>query len=113
MSLGSGLTNLARKKGLIAMVDHSEDKRAEYARSLLHGSPRPEERKPQPGELLMTFEHGQDACRVELRDFQPYGVEGQILQNNVLLEGTRFSVRALAERWAETKREAILKGGVW
>jgi len=61
----------------------------------------------------MTFEHGQDAYRVELRDFQPYGVEGQIFQNGVLLEGTRFSVRALAERWAERKREAILKGGVW
>jgi len=57
----------------------------------------------------MTFEHGQDAYRVELRDFQPYGVEGQIFQNGVLLEGTRFSVRALAERWAEVRRAQILK----
>jgi hypothetical protein len=80
-----------------------------HQRSLLHGAPQPAPRQPNPGELLMTFEHGQDVYRVELRDFQPYGVEGQILLNGVLLEGTRFTVRALAERWAEQRREAILK----
>ena len=95
------------------MDDETRDPEAERRRSLLHGAPQPAPRQPQPGELLMAFEHGQDAYRVELRDFQPYGVEGQIFQNGVLLEGTRFSVRALAERWAERKREAILKGGVW
>ena len=61
----------------------------------------------------MVFERGQDVYRVELRDFQPHGVEGQIFQNGVLLEGTRFTVRELAERWAEKKRAEILKGGVW
>src|SRR5262249_14443881 len=81
-----------------ASLQMSEDRRAE---------------QPNPGELLMTFEHGQDVYRVELRDFQEYGVEGQIFQNGILLEGTRFSGRPLAERWAERKREAILKGGVW
>jgi len=58
----------------------------------------------------MTFEHGQDVYRVELRDFEPYGVEGQIFQNGILLEGTRFTVRVLAERWAEMRRAQILKG---
>ena len=47
---------------------------------------------------------------MELRDFQPYGVEGQIFQNGVRLEGTRFSVRVLAERWAEVRRAQILNG---
>jgi hypothetical protein len=32
------------------------------------------------------------------------------LQNGILLEGTRFTVRALAERWAELRRSQILKG---
>ena len=90
-----------------------DDPRARHQRSLLHGAPQPAPRQPNPGELLMTFEHGQDVYRVELRDFQEYGVEGQIFQNGILLEGTRFSGRPLAERWAERKREAILKGGVW
>jgi hypothetical protein len=68
-------------------------------------------RHPKPGELLMTFEHGQDVYRVELRDFQPHGVEAQIFQNGVLLGGTRFSVRALAERWAQVRRAQILNRG--
>src|SRR5262245_14579955 len=72
--------------------------------ALLHGAPQPAPRQAQPGELLMTFEHGQDVYRVELRDFQPHGGEGLIFQNGILLEGTRFTVRALAERWAERKR---------
>jgi hypothetical protein len=93
--------------------DDAEDKDAQHQRALLHNAPQAPPRKPQPGEHLMSFEHGQDVYRVELRDFHPHGVEGQIFQNGVLLEGTRFSVRALAERWAERKREAILKGGVW
>jgi len=53
------------------MVDDGEDKRAQHQRALLHGAPQPAPRKPNPGELLMTFEHGQDAYRVELRDFEP------------------------------------------
>jgi hypothetical protein len=92
-----------------SMDDDNDDARTQHQRALLHDAPQPAPRQPQPGELLMTFEHGQDAYRVELRDFQPYGVEGQIFQNGVLLEGTRFSVRALAERWAEQKRAKILK----
>ena len=68
-------------------------------------------RQPQPGELLMTFEHGQDGYRVELRDFQPHGVETQIFQNGVWLAACRFSVRALAVRWAEQKRAEILRTG--
>lgn len=96
------------------MVDDGEDKRAQYQRSLLHGAPRPEPRKPQPGELLMSFEHGQDVYRVELRDYQPYDVDGQIFQNGLLLEGTRFTLRALAERWAQVRRarEAELERNV-
>jgi hypothetical protein len=78
---------------------------------MFHNSPKPASRQPNPGELLMTFKCGQDVYRVELRDFQPYGVEVQILQNGVLLEGTRFSVRAIAERWANVRRSQILKGG--
>ena len=39
----------------------------------------------------MTFEHGQDVYRVELRDFQPNGVETQILQNGELLAACRFT----------------------
>ena len=75
---------------------------------MFHNSPKPPPRQPKLGELLMTFEHGQDVYRVELRDFQPYRVEGQIFQNGILLEGTRFSVRALAERWAQVRRAQIL-----
>src|SRR5262245_42043164 len=71
---------------------------------MFHNSPKPPPRQPNPGELLMTFEHGQDVYRAELRDFQPHGVEAQILQNGVLLAGCRFTVRALAVRWAEQKR---------
>jgi hypothetical protein len=78
---------------------------------MFHNSPKAPPRQAKPGELLMTFEHAQDVYRVELRDFQPYGVEGQILQNGVLLEATRFTVRALAERWADLKRAQILRGG--
>ena len=33
-------------------------------------------------------------CRVELHDYHAYGIEGQIFQNGILLEATRFSVRA-------------------
>jgi hypothetical protein len=93
------------------MSDDGEDKREAHARALLHGAPQPAPRQPNPGELLMVFERGQDVYRVELRDFQPHGVEGQLLQNGVLLEGMRFSVRALAERWAEVRRAQILQGG--
>jgi len=93
------------------MSGDEEGKRAQHQRAVLHNAPKTAPRQPQPGELLMTFEHGQDVYRVELRDFQPYGVEGQIFQNGVLLEGTRFSVRALAERWAEVRRAQILQGG--
>ena len=78
---------------------------------LLHNAPQAAPRQPNPGELLMKFEYGQDFYRVELRDFQPHGVEGQLLQNGVLLEGTRFTVRELAVRWAEKKRAEILRTG--
>jgi hypothetical protein len=76
-------------------TNDNDDARTRHQRSLLHGASQPPPRQPQPGELLMTFEHRQDVYRVELRDFQPHGVEGQIFQNGVLLEGTRFTVRAL------------------
>src|SRR5262245_31455057 len=49
------------------MDDETRDPEAERRRSLLHGAPQPAPRQPNPGELLMTFEHGQDAYRVELR----------------------------------------------
>jgi len=93
------------------MDDANDDARAQHQRSLLHNAPQPAPRQPNPGEVLMTFEHGQDVYRVELRDFQPHGVEGQIFQNGVLLEGTRFTVRELAVRWAERKRAEILRTG--
>jgi hypothetical protein len=68
-------------------------------------------REPNPGELLMKFESGQDEYRVELRDFQPNGVETQIFQNGELLAACRFTVRALAVHWADQKRAAILRSG--
>jgi hypothetical protein len=51
------------------------------------------------------------AYRVELRDFQPHGIETRIFQNGVLLTACRFTVRALAVVWAEQKRAEILKVG--
>ena len=42
--------------------------RLETPRSAPRRTPDPP-RQPQPGELLMTFEHGRDLYRVELRDF--------------------------------------------
>lgn len=71
---------------------------------MFHNSPKPPPRQPKPGELLLTFEHGQDVYRAELRDFQPHGVEAQILQNGVLLAGCRFTVRALAVRCGRSER---------
>jgi len=88
------------------MVDDSDDQRIS-----LHNAPQPAARQPPPGELLMKFEHGQDVDRVELRDFDPYGVEGQIFQNGILLEGTRFSVRALAERMGRAEARGDSQGG--
>ena len=94
--------------------DNAEDKRAQHQRALLHNAPQAPPRQPIPGELLMTFERGQDAYRVELRDFQPYGIETQIFQNGVLLAASRFTVRALAIVWAEQQRAKILRtGGAW
>jgi hypothetical protein len=94
-----------------SVTDNDVDKRAAHQRALLHGAPQPAPRQPNPGELLMAFEYGQDSFRVELRDFQPHGVETQILQNGVLLAACRFTVRALAVVWAEQKRAQILNGG--
>ena len=88
-----------------------EDAAHSHQRALLHNAPKAAPREPQPGELLMTFEHGQDVFRVELRDFQPNGVETQIFQNGELLAACRFTVRALAVHWAEQKRAAILRSG--
>jgi len=92
------------------MADETEGTRAQRQRAMLHNAPQAAPRQPSPGELLMTFERGQDAYRVELRDFQPHGVETQIFQNGVLLSACRFTVRALAVVWAEQRRAAILKG---
>ena len=92
------------------MADH-EDTRAQHQRALLHNASKEPPRQPKPGELLMTFERGQDVFRVELRDFQPHGVEAQIFQNGVLLAACRFTVRALAVVWAEQKRAEILRSG--
>jgi hypothetical protein len=59
----------------------------------------------------MTFERGQDVYRVELRDYQPHGVETQVFENGELLAASRFTVRELAVRWAEQKRAEILRTG--
>jgi hypothetical protein len=67
------------------LADNDEDARAQRQRALLHNAPKAPPREPQPGELLMTFEHGQDVYRVELRDDQPHGVETQIFINGELL----------------------------
>jgi hypothetical protein len=91
--------------------DDNDALRAQHQSALLHNAPQPTPRQPQPGELLMTFEHGQDVYRVELRDFQPHGVETQIFQNGVLLTACRFTVRALAVAWAEKKRAETLRTG--
>ena len=91
--------------------DDGEARRAQHQRALLHNAPQAPPREPTPGERLMTFEHGQDVYRVELRDYQPNGVETQIFQNGELLAACRFTVRALAVAWAEQKRAAILKSG--
>jgi hypothetical protein len=41
---------------------------------------------------------------MELPDFDPYGIETQIFLNGELLQQScRFTVRALAMRWAELK----------
>ena len=93
------------------MADNDEEARAQHHRALLHNAPTAPPRQPTPGELLMTFERGQDFYRVELRDFQPNGVETQIFQNGELLAACRFTVRALAVHWAEQKRAAILRSG--
>jgi hypothetical protein len=82
----------------------------DYRRALLHGAPQPAPRQPNPGELLLTFEHGQDVYRAELRDYQPHGVQTQMFQNGELLAACRFTVRALAVQWAETERTAIEQG---
>ena len=91
------------------MADNDEDARAQRQRALLHNAPKAPLREPKPGELLMTFESGQDVYRAELRDYQPHGVETQIFQNGELLAACRFTVRALAVHWAEQKRAAILR----
>jgi hypothetical protein len=93
------------------MADDAEDKEAQHRRALLYNAPKAPPREPKPGERLMTFEHGQDVYRVELRDFQPHGVETQIFQNGELLAACRFTVRALAVHWAEQKSAAILRSG--
>jgi len=92
-------------------TNNGEAKRAQHQRALLHNAPKAPPREPKPGERLMTFEHGQDVYCVELRDFQPNGVETQMFQNGELLAACRFKVRALAVVWAEQKRAAILRSG--
>ena len=51
-------------------------------------------RQPQPGELLLTFESGQDVYRCELRDQDPHGLDCQWFLNGELLQTCRFTVRA-------------------
>jgi hypothetical protein len=63
--------------------DDGEAKRVQHQRALLHNAPKAPLREPKPGELLMTFEHGQDVYRVELRDFQPNGVMRRGLNNEL------------------------------
>jgi hypothetical protein len=60
----------------------------------------------------MTFEYKQDVYRAELRDFDPYGIEAQLFVNGELWQSCRFFGRALAVRWAERKRAAILRGEI-
>ena len=94
------------------MSDDGEDKGAQRRRALLHGAPQPKPREPNPGELLMTFEHGQDVYRVELRDFDPYGVEGQIFQNGILLRGEAIQC-ARARRTMGRNETASDSQGRW
>ena len=68
----------SRETVAMSTNDDGEAKRAQHQRALLHNAPKAPPREPKPGERLMTFEHGQDVYRVELRDSQPHGVETQI-----------------------------------
>jgi hypothetical protein len=101
----------SRETVAVSTNDNDEDAHAQRQRALLHNAPTAPLREPTPGERLMTFEHGQDVYCVELRDFQPNGVETQMFQNGELLAACRFKVRALAVVWAEQKRAAILRSG--
>src|SRR4029077_9668397 len=98
----------SRETVAMSTNDDGEARRAQHQRALLHNAPQAPPREPNPGELLMKFGHGQDVFRVELRDFQPNGVETQIFQNGELLTACRFTVRALARRLgrAEARRDS-------
>ena len=74
----------------------------------------PSRRIPPPGELLFEFVREPDRAqfRCELRYHDDYwGVEAQVLMNGDLLIAQRFDEKALAVQWAESKRDAIEKGG--
>ena len=74
--------------------------------------PMPAPRVSTPGEGLYEVEVDGSRFRCELRDSGEYGVEAQILLNGELWQACRFTVRALAVRWAEQLRDRLIRGEV-
>jgi len=62
------------------------------------------------GEGLYEFEMDGSRFRCELRDFGEFGVEAQILANGEQWQACRFTVRALALRWADEMRDRLIRG---
>jgi hypothetical protein len=74
--------------------------------------PMPEPQTSTPGELLYELEAAGSRYRCELRDSGEFGVEAQIFIDGELWQGCRFTVRALAVRWAEAIRDRLIRGEV-
>ena len=62
-------------------------------------------------ELLWTLRLKASIWSAELRDLGAWGVEVQVLWEGQVVNGRRFSRRALAEHWAEEERQHIANAG--
>ncbi len=74
--------------------------------------PMPAAKVHQPGEGLYEIEMDGSRYRCELRDSGESGVEAQIFMDRELWQACRFTVRALAVRWAEKIRDRLIRGEV-
>lgn len=65
--------------------------------------------QPRAGDPLWTMRAGGVSWSAELRFHgESYGWEAQILRDGELVIGRRFDTRALAVRWAEIERSALV-----
>jgi hypothetical protein len=80
----------------------------EHRSALLWNPPKPEPKKPKPGEPTGTLHRGADQMRAELRYRGDDGVEAQVLKNGELRSARLLPTRALAVQWAEQQRGWLL-----